>query len=273
MRRKVVVFTDLDGTLLDRDTYSYEEALPALELMRERGVPLVMVSSKTRPEMEQLRRDLRNADPFVVENGAAVYLPRGYFSQSYRSDRPQGGYDVVELAVSRERALEALMEAARASAVEVRPVSRMSIDEIVAATGLDPHKAAMAMAREYDEPFLVVEGDAALLCRELRRRGFECFRGGRFHHVIGGSDKGRAVRLLRSMFEREYGEVFTVALGDSRNDMPMLAEVDCGVLLAGAAAGGGDGEKVGDGVRVSPGVGPSGWRCEVIRVLTRHLKR
>ncbi len=52
---KLVIFTDLDGTLLDRDTYSFEPALPALRLIRQKDIPLVLSSSKTRAEIEFYR--------------------------------------------------------------------------------------------------------------------------------------------------------------------------------------------------------------------------
>src|SRR5262249_7819522 len=74
-----VVFTDLDGCLLDSVPYTYEPAVPALEALRAQGIPLVLVSSKTRAEIEPLRKQLDHHDPFIVENGAAVFVPRGLF--------------------------------------------------------------------------------------------------------------------------------------------------------------------------------------------------
>ena len=70
-----VVFTDLDGSLLDGETYSFESATQALKALRMRNIPLILVSSKTRAEMEPLRRRLNHRDPFIVENGAAVFVP------------------------------------------------------------------------------------------------------------------------------------------------------------------------------------------------------
>ncbi len=80
--KKIVVFTDLDGTLLDHATYSHEPALPALQLLREQQIPLVLCSSKTRTEIEYYRRLLDNHDPFVSENGGGIFIPEGYFDLS-----------------------------------------------------------------------------------------------------------------------------------------------------------------------------------------------
>ena len=68
----LVVFSDLDGTLLDHYTYSFEDARPALGRLRAAGVPLVLCTSKTRAEIAPLRDALRNTHPFISENGGAV---------------------------------------------------------------------------------------------------------------------------------------------------------------------------------------------------------
>ena len=95
-RTPLVVFTDLDGTLLDHGTYSFEPARPGLEALLEAGIPLVFCTSKTRLETERWRRALANVHPFIVENGGAVYVPEGYFGSGVRFDRRDGGYDVLE---------------------------------------------------------------------------------------------------------------------------------------------------------------------------------
>ena len=70
-----LVFSDLDGTLLDHNTYGWKEAVPALELCRTRGVPVILASSKTRAEMDVLRRRLSLSAPFISENGGGIFFP------------------------------------------------------------------------------------------------------------------------------------------------------------------------------------------------------
>ncbi len=60
---RLIIVTDLDGTLLHPRTYSFEEARPALELIRQKQIPLVLCSSKTRAEIEVYRKRLDNAIP------------------------------------------------------------------------------------------------------------------------------------------------------------------------------------------------------------------
>ena len=77
--RRMIIITDLDGTLLHHRTYSFEEAKPALDLVRRQGIPLVICSSKTRAEIEVYRKRLDNNHPFISENGGGIYIPAGYF--------------------------------------------------------------------------------------------------------------------------------------------------------------------------------------------------
>ncbi|RPH76966.1 MAG: hypothetical protein EHM80_13515, partial [Nitrospiraceae bacterium] len=92
----LIVFTDLDGSLLDGTTYSYKAAIPALTALREQGIPLVMVSSKTRAEMEPIRQRLNLHDPFIVENGGAVFVPHGLFDFPLERMRNRSPYQVME---------------------------------------------------------------------------------------------------------------------------------------------------------------------------------
>ena len=78
--KKAIIFTDLDGSLLDHRTYSYSAASPMLATLKKNKIPLIPVSSKTFDEIIILRRRLNNNDPFIVENGAAIYIPKDYFS-------------------------------------------------------------------------------------------------------------------------------------------------------------------------------------------------
>ena len=94
---RLVLFTDLDGTLLDHDTYSFEPAREALRALESEDIPVVFTTSKTRAEIEKWRRLTGNADPFISENGGAIFVPEGYFAGGFHYDRKDGGYLVIEL--------------------------------------------------------------------------------------------------------------------------------------------------------------------------------
>src|SRR4030042_950735 len=105
MKDRILVFTDLDGTLLDHRTYSFEPARPALRIMRESDIPLIICTSKTRAEVQEIRAALGNIDPFIVENGGAIFVPEGYFSVELPASRSDSGFLVVEMGTSYSRIL------------------------------------------------------------------------------------------------------------------------------------------------------------------------
>ena len=262
---RLVIFTDLDGTLLDHDTYSFAAARPALLELRRLRVPLVLCTSKTRAELAPLRRRLKNRHPFIIENGGGILIPRGYFGSGTPA-RIELGRPYVEIAA-------ALDDLARKSGVRVRGFHHMSARQIAEATGLPLAEARLASMREYDEPFRFLGGsekERARFLRLARRRGLELTRGGRFWHLFAGSDKGVAVRRLAALYRRSGdGSLRTMALGDAENDLSMLRAVNRAVLLPRP-----DGRIDPAVLRSLPKVargsapGPTGWNEAVLRALS-----
>ena len=121
--------------------------------------------------------------------------------------------------------------------------------------------------REYDEPFKVVgdgEGAEAVL-EEIKKRGLSFTRGGRYFHIMGDNDKGRAVSTLSEIFRRELGDIATIGVGDSQNDLPMLESVDLAVLVQKPD---GSYEPSDLEVKRAEGVGPVGWNRALMDILS-----
>jgi mannosyl-3-phosphoglycerate phosphatase len=251
-----LVATDLDGSLLDRETHEHAAARPALDALCLAGVPLVLVTAKTRAEMAALGPAL-GASAVVVENGGAVEA---------------GSWGLV-LGARREALLEALPAVAGEAGVRVRPFAAMSIGEVARLTGLAPAEAALAMRREHDEPFLV-EGAAgrdpaldARLDAAARARGLRVTHGGRLHHLSGPVDKGDALRALVSAWPGGI-EGPIVGLGDAANDLPLLLAVDRPIVMPGPE-GAIDPALASPlrGRERAPAPGPAGWSAAVLAAL------
>ncbi|MGC9515020.1 mannosyl-3-phosphoglycerate phosphatase [Methanocrinis sp.] len=263
---KYVIFTDMDGTLIDHHTYSYQAARPALERIREEEIPLVVCTSKTRAEIEKFREELGISDPFISENGGAIFIPRGYFEVPFPSNKQLGEYLVIEQGTAYPILREVLKEVERETKTEIEGFGDMTAQKIAEDSGLDLESAELSKMREYDEPFKVIgdgEGAEAVL-EEIKKRGLSCTRGGRYLHIMGKNDKGRAVSTLTEIFRRELGEVTTIGVGDSQNDLPMLESVDLPVLVQKPD---GSYEPVDLEVKRSEGVGPVGWNRALMEIL------
>jgi mannosyl-3-phosphoglycerate phosphatase len=230
---RLVVFTDLDGTLLAHDDYDWTEAAPAIRALRERYIPLVFTSSKTRREIEAWRARIGNDDPFISENGGALYVPRGALPTAPAGATAVNDYWRLELGPPYAALRTALAGLGAGLGVGLRGFGDMAADEITRRTGLAPEDVALAAAREYDEPFVPVrplgEDEERLLAEEAGRLGFRITRGGRFHHLLGPASKAEAARRLLAA----YGtDVTSVAVGDSANDLELLAAADQPIVVA-----------------------------------------
>jgi mannosyl-3-phosphoglycerate phosphatase len=271
--RQLIIYSDLDGTLLEETTYSFAAARPALARIRTAGIPLVLCSSKTRAEIESLQRELRIHHPFIVENGGAIYLPRDPWRRIVAAAEPVGQWLRLELGVPYGRLLQVLAEIKRAVGLWVVGFSDLTPEEIAADCGLDLAAARRAKVREYDEPIKLLreQPDVLSTVRTIAaRHHLQVTGGGRYLHLTGPNDKGRAATLLNDLFRRRYGEIFTVGLGDSVNDIPLLASVDYPYLVR-RPDGRADDRVMGavPGVTVTKGIGPSGWNEAVLELLAR----
>jgi mannosyl-3-phosphoglycerate phosphatase len=265
----IIVFTDLDGTLLDQTTYGWEEAKPALGLCQDLNVPVVLVSSKTRAEMEPLRQQLGLSFPFVSENGGGIFFPK---EMSYPVPADAVLADDMwkwSLGLPYDFLVKALGEICNELGWKIRGFSGMSAEEIAQLTGLDLQSARLAAKREYDEPFLVMETeevDIDLLCGAAERRGLNITMGGRFYHLHGKNDKGASLERLIAWYKQYHREVLTIALGDSPNDFSMLKRADHPILVRSARPFP-ELEEMIPGLKITKEMGPKGWNSVVLELL------
>ncbi|MFO7984594.1 MAG: HAD-IIB family hydrolase [Desulfatiglandaceae bacterium] len=280
-----MVFTDLDGTLLDSDTYEWKAAAPALALCRATRIPVILISSKTRAEMEPLRKRLGLSGPFVSENGGGVFLPKETFTlppegaadaKALALTKPHDGAGIsdlweIPLGVPYKDLVKALREMRKVLACPVKGFSDMGIEEISQLTGLNLEEARLAQLREYDEPFMVTDDPTALspLVRAAEEKGLKVTRGGRFYHLQGNNDKGEAMTRILALYTTRYGSVRSMALGDSQNDFSMLQQADFPVLVRSSQDFPSLVDKI-PGLTITQEAGPAGWNWAVSRLLRKN---
>jgi mannosyl-3-phosphoglycerate phosphatase family protein len=262
-----VVFTDLDGTLLDHHTYSFAEAQPGLELLRQHHIPLVFCSAKTRAEQMVYRNALQLHDPFIVENGGAVFVEQGYFKQPHSFTRSTDGFEVLEFARAGTEVRKILSLVRAELQLPLKGYGDMTLREIVQLTGLDEQSAALAAKREYEETVVtqLSDADRERFRAALARHGVMMTAGARFISVSTANDKGRATKALIEIFRREWGEIVTVGIGDSWNDAPLLSVTDLALQVQ--QPGGDWADLPVDGIRKISGIGPKGWTLAMSQLL------
>jgi mannosyl-3-phosphoglycerate phosphatase len=267
--KKLIIFTDLDGTLLDYSTYSFEAALPALQLLREKEISIIICSSKTRKEIEYYRKKLNNNHTFISENGGGIFIPKGYFDSGGLSE--ESGYYVIRLGAQYSDLRKAI-QAIRKEGFDIRGFGDMTAKELVEVADLSIEEAIMAKERDFDEPFIFQgsEEETRRLLNSIKSKGFN-YTQGRFFHILGDSDKGKAVNILIELYKKKFGEIVTVAIGDSPNDLPMLEIVDYPIIVL-KPDGSYDTRIDITNLIKADGIGPEGWNKAVLKLLsTRNI--
>ena len=269
--RSTVVFSDLDGTLLDARSYTFEAALPGLERLRRAKVPLVICTSKSRAEIEFWRKGLNNHHPYILESGGGIVVPEGYFApeavESIPVCKERIGRDILLVLGTPYSELRRALCELRDEGFPVRGVGDMDAREFAELTGLPLEQSRLAKQRAFDEPFTFDGSEARLdeLVSSIAVKGLR-FSRGRLYHITGNNDKGQAVRILTQLYRSKLGDLFTIGLGDSPLDFPMFESVERAVLVQNAS-GRHDACPDLPGLWRVDGIGPAGWTQAILMLV------
>lgn len=248
---RAIVFTDLDGTLLDHHSYSWEKAEAGLFSLRRHGIPLVPSTSKTAAELARLATRIGFGPIGIVENGAGIV---------WDLREPER---VEILGAPYEKLRRALREIRDELSLPLTGFGDVGADEIADRAGLQRDAAVLSRQRCGDEPFWsereLTAGEEDALKRAVTGRALRLTRGGRYFHLTGETDKGSAARRVIARFVSGERPPRTAAFGDAANDRSLLEAVDRSYAVR-RPDGGVDAvlSRV-PGVRITAGVGPAGF--------------
>ena len=215
-----LIFTDLDGTLIDHHSYSYDKAKEMLNFIEKNNIPLIIVTSKTKQEVLKIQQDLQISYPFIVENGGGIFIVNDKDTEQITMGKTYT--EILEF-------LEVYKDI-----FNIKSFSDMSDKEVSSLTGLDVQEAKLAKKRDFTEPFIIEEESNIKVFKELcSREGFDIVKGGRFYHLITlHQDKANAMVSLKRIYETKYMKKYTtIALGDGENDKTMLDFADISILI------------------------------------------
>lgn len=265
----LIIFTDMDGTLLDAEDYSYEPALPKLAWLKAKQIPVIPVTSKTREEVETFRRQMNLTDPFIVENGSGVYIPLDYDKFELPQGEQVGDYRLLQLGCSYVMARAGLKAIAQSLGRPLKGFGDWTVDQINTLTGLSAADAHQAKAREFTEPFRTPKNvPTDQLKQAVHEMGFQVVVGDRFSHLIGSeAGKGKAVRQLTQLYQSALPksvQLTTIGLGNSPNDLGMLENVKIPVIVPSSQGPHPDLSE--RNWQVAPAPGPQGWAMAVEKI-------
>jgi mannosyl-3-phosphoglycerate phosphatase family protein len=273
---KLIVSTDLDGTLLDHYDYSWEAARPALDRLKALGIPVILNTSKTYAEVIALQSALGTREAFAVENGSALYLPMAQFDW-IAGDKPVPGINRVEdhlqivFGAPRGAIIDFIHRLRQDYGWHFEGFSDWSVKQIIAKTGLDPASAEKAAEKLFSEPIVWNDSKQNLdqFSERIMHKQFSLLKGGRFYHVQGNTDKSRPLLWMQQHYLESTGHSpKLVSLGDSNNDIEMLKCADYPVCVRSPV---GDYPEFNTNKTIikTNGYGPVGWNEAINDILER----
>ncbi|MEM1251607.1 MAG: HAD-IIB family hydrolase [Cyanobacteria bacterium P01_H01_bin.21] len=259
---QLIIFTDLDGTLLNSETYDYAATVPIIQQLKSLKIPVIPVTSKTRAEVSTLRKDVGLTDPFVTENGSGIFVEINHNPFGQPPGEQDDDYFVVELGCPYVQARAGLRVIANELHHSLLGFGDMTIARLQKYTGLSAKDAQEAKARDFSEPFITPKAlTSEQIVTAVESVGFKVVVGDRFSHLIGPeAGKGNAVKRLVSLYQKTLPPeetIVTIGLGNSPNDLDMLEHVDHPIVLPGVN---GPHPQLGNqGWKIAPLPAPQGW--------------
>ena len=213
------VVSDVDGTLMDH-SYDLTPAKETIKLLQELSIPVILCTSKTAAEVKVIRKKLHLTDPYIVENGAAIY---GESLTKVNGEIILGEkYEILE---------KILCSISKEINFNLKPLNNLSDQEATELTGLKGHSLELMRERHWSMPFLNPPDDLKhkinICCKKYK---VEIFRGNRMSHLLSiSSNKGEAIKELKKYTDNPNIKI--IGLGDSPNDLPLLLNSDFKVVI------------------------------------------
>lgn len=227
LQEPLLIFSDLDGTLLDIHTYDWQPAAPWLAKLQAHHIPVIFCSSKTAAEMREIQQTFGlEGLPFIAENGAVIQPDVRWETSSRKI-----------VGMSHHRIHQYIDQIRQQT--HIKFTSFDDVDERVISewTGLPPSRSLLARQHEASVTLIWRDSDAHMARFEeaLAQEGLKLVQGARFWHVLDARcGKDMAVKWLVEQYRLQEGiTATTLGLGDGPNDAPLLDSVNVAVVVKG----------------------------------------
>ena len=275
MSTRILVFTDIDGTLIDIDNGDYSATKDLIKKLQEMDIPVIFCSNKTEEELEKIRRETGLCDPFIVENGGAILIPNNYFQISDRENFNKKysvinneKYEKIELGKNIKYVINEIKKIGKKYNIELVGVHDLSDEELAEKMNMDLDSAKRMRNRQYGETIIEINREKIPdLIKYAKAEGVDVNFGGKFYSAVIGHNKGKAVAILKDLFRKKYPNenLIFIGVGDSKNDESMLELMDMPLIVQNKDLTWVD-LKIKTIVKVS-GIGPLGWKEVYNRII------
>ncbi len=275
MNIQFIVSTDLDGTLLDHNSYAWKAAQPAIEKLIANDIPIIFNTSKTLAEALALQHTMGIAQPAIVENGSAIAIPHALAKalpipgDTLTTDTEQ--HTIVHFGTARLHILDFIDSQKDIFGNVLQSYRDWPIELIAEKTGLSIEVAQLSSQKEFSEPFVWYSDQTKLaqFCQNAEDAGLRVLQGGRFYHLLGDSNKAKPLQWFKALYEQVNAGVTCklICLGDNKNDVHMLNIADYPVCVKSPTS---DYPNIKENLNTifTHEEGPLGWNQAILEILS-----
>ena len=241
MTKNVLIFTDLDGTLLNFKTFDVAPILPFISKLKDAGIQIIPNSSKCHFEIKEIISKINLQSPYITENGAAIYIPKNLFLKQPQGSTEQGRNWVLKLGIEKDIINQKIRQTNFRKYMKfilfLRNMTKLQKSYY---TGLKPESLDRTDEREFSEPLIWMGSNTELdnFKKALNEEGLSIIHGARLLHLTGLNTKGEAMKILSDYYSeidyfdnQETNEIKVISCGGSKNDLSMLEISDYAVVI------------------------------------------
>ncbi len=234
MAKKIVIL-GFENVLFDAVRGLWEEPRAALAELFLNEIPVVLWSSLNRAESVYFRGQLGLQGPYVVEDGAALYVPFGHFDFDV-SSRQVDGHETLSFGEPAQNLRAEVSQGLAGQSVPLHFLGDYSVEEVAQMYRIPTHLADLKQRSEFSAAFTTApyhdeswEKAFTELANQKNRR---LFFDGVFYWIQKKIDPADPFEAVVQLFEREFDErPLVVAVGGSAADESFLKLADKRIWL------------------------------------------
>ena len=225
-KKKILIFTDLDGSLLDKETFKFDVIKDYFKELVRNGIIIIPNSSKTEAELldfnEQNNLDLS----FITENGSSIHGLNKIHQNLPDKIIMSRTIDEIRNIYKTNISLDFKNKTTHILELEIEVQQKI--------LGLPLDKIKLAIKRDHSLPikFNGTEIEKKEFTKILKNSGLTIQTGGRIMNVCDNVNKSiamsKALQLIRKQLD---DEIITIGVGDNENDIEMIKQTDYPCLV------------------------------------------
>ena len=225
-KKQIIIFTDLDGSLLDKNTFEFDEIEDYFRELISLGIKIIPNSSKTEAELSDFNNRYNLNLSFIAENGSSIHglnlMHKNLPEKIILSRSADEIYNVYNQKITPE--LKA----------KITFILRLKLKERKEIFGLPLDKMRLAVKRDHSIPiqFNGTEIEKNEFIKIMNNSGLTIQTGGRIMNICDNVNKSKAMSKTMELINKEIdNEIITIGVGDNQNDIDMLKHSDYPCLV------------------------------------------